>query len=187
LERGLGRPEIVVQRATTWREAVEDGCGPQNTIFIVSCTKNKIWDRRDQVPLYVEAQQAYAGHSISTFLDAWSDLKSRGFRWLILSAKYGLIEPHHPIHNYDVAFSLAKTGPISQASIAGQFCCQERYWIESNGEVARYVPHDYSRLVVVASGREPNLYLERISRTADWHNEQRHQPSIKRLCHWVCD
>jgi len=186
LDRSQNLPEIEVRRVRTWKEAIEDKCDPQNTIFIVSCTKNKIWDRQGEARLYVDAEQAYTGRSISAFLDAWSDLRSRGFRWLILSAKYGLIEPHHPIHNYDVTFSLPKTGPLSQTSIAAQFCCQERFWIESDMTIAHYIPHNYSRIVVVASGREPNLYLESIRRAADWHNEQGHQPSIKRVYHWLC-
>jgi hypothetical protein len=98
-----------------------------------------------------------------------------------------LIEPNHPIHNYDVTFSLPTTGPLTQASIAAQFCCQERYWVENDGMFARYVPHTYSKIAIVASDREPNRYLECIRKAADWHNEQGHQPPINKVYHWLCD
>jgi hypothetical protein len=185
LERSQNLHQIEVRRVRTWKEVIEDKCDPESTIFIVSCTRNKVWDKQGEVRLYVDAERAYTGRSISTFLGAWSDLRSSGFRWLILSAKYGLIEPQHPIHNYEVTFSLPKTGPISQTSITAQFCRQQRLWIESDGTVAHYIPHNYSRIVVVASGREPNQYLERIRCAIEWHNEQGHQPSIKRVYHWI--
>ncbi|MHA1448411.1 MAG: hypothetical protein ACTSP4_03200 [Candidatus Hodarchaeales archaeon] len=32
---------------------------PQETLFVVSCTKMKIWDTNSNVPDYIEAKKAY--------------------------------------------------------------------------------------------------------------------------------
>lgn len=46
--------------------------------------------------------------------------------WVILSAKYGFIEPDHPIHEYNVALSNDETGPIDLVSLIRQAKYQTR-------------------------------------------------------------
>jgi len=49
------------------------------------------------------------------------------FRWVISSAKYGYLEPEHPIGDYDVTFSDKRTGPISDESLYFQVMYQKRW------------------------------------------------------------
>ena len=46
--------------------------------------------------------------------------------WVILSAKYGFIDPDQPISNYDVTFHDDCTGPLSADSLRAQIECQRR-------------------------------------------------------------
>jgi hypothetical protein len=80
---------------------------PEKTLFVVGCTKAKIWDVVPDAPFYVPARFAYRGEGFGRFL-IWAEgsaiqLDTKGFRWVVLSAKYGFIDPWHPIANYDVA------------------------------------------------------------------------------------
>jgi len=68
------------------------------TLYVVSCTKRKIWDDNPATPKNVRAANAYRG---TRFLK-W--LESPKSPWIILSAKYGLIDPRHWITNYNVTF-----------------------------------------------------------------------------------
>jgi len=102
---------------------------PETTLFVVSCTKQKIWDEEPDAPPYVPARYAYRG---DTFMRAMRfferhKIEARGFRWIILSAKYGFIEPWHPIGNYDVTFHDERTGPISDDTLYSQVMYQERW------------------------------------------------------------
>ena len=102
---------------------------PASTLFVVACTKTKIWDEDPSVPLYVPARFAYRGKQFRTFIK-WAEenkLEEKGFKWIILSAKYGYIEPWHPIGNYNVTFSDEKTGPISDKSLYSQVMHQKRW------------------------------------------------------------
>jgi len=74
--------------------------------------------------VYVPAREAYRGDDFVW----WCSIASRvRCRWLILSAKYGFIEPDHPISNYDVTFSDPHTGPISDESLIHQVKYQTRW------------------------------------------------------------
>jgi hypothetical protein len=95
-----------------------------DTLFIVSCTKEKIWDSNPNALQYVPAKDAYIGKTIRNWLD--NPLSSQK-RWLILSSKYGFIEPNHPICNYDVSFNDEKTGPISDETLRRQVLHQCRW------------------------------------------------------------
>jgi len=102
---------------------------PRETLFIVACTKNKIWDEDPHAPTYVPARYAYRGESFREFT-TWleeNEAESKGFRWLILSAKHGYIEPWHPIGNYDVTFNDETTGPISDDTLHSQVMYQKRW------------------------------------------------------------
>jgi cytoplasmic iron level regulating protein YaaA (DUF328/UPF0246 family) len=78
----------------------------KDTFLIIGCGKAKIWDRHPNLG-QVPAKDAYTGglfrlcrHYAETF---YPD------RWLILSAKYGLVLPDEPIEKYDVSFKPIKS------------------------------------------------------------------------------
>jgi len=92
------------------------------TLHIVICTNHKFWDDRDE-PVYTPAKEAYTGESFKNWLQSGDAEK---VDWLILSAKYGFIEPEHPVGKYDVAFAIPETGPISEESLKNQVAHQDR-------------------------------------------------------------
>jgi N-glycosylase/DNA lyase len=95
-------------------------------LVIVGCTKQKIWDDDRSAPDYVAARRSYTGRSLPDWVRDGRDEPS-GARWLFLSAKYGFIEPDHPICAYDVTFSDPATGPISPESLRAQVQHQTRW------------------------------------------------------------
>ena len=102
---------------------------PKTTLFVVGCTKRKIWDEYPNAPFYVPARYAYLGSSFIK-IRQWLEtdrIELKGFRWLILSAKYGYIEPWHPIGKYDVTFNDDNTGPISDHTLYSQVMHQRRW------------------------------------------------------------
>jgi len=90
----------------------------KDTLHIVGCSGTKIWDRSDAL-VYVPARHAYKGRG---FLKALTQVNGP---WVILSAKYGFIEPEHPIGNYDIRLGSAHS--ISDASLRAQVQ-QQRDW-----------------------------------------------------------
>lgn len=115
-------PLVVEADATALEELNLENFDPAETLLIVSCTKLKIWDVSKDAPKYVPARFAYAGKAFRKFVEmmeqnAWEE---KGFRWVILSAKYGYIEPWHPISNYNVTFDDENTGPISDETLYRQ-------------------------------------------------------------------
>jgi hypothetical protein len=96
----------------------------ENTLIVISCTKSKIWDKDPSQPTYVSAIDAYRGTSVTWLRNKVPE--GRGFHCVILSAKYGFIEPEHPIAYYNVTFFKPNTGPISDISLKNQVCCQRR-------------------------------------------------------------
>jgi len=72
---------------------------PADELYIVSCTKRKIWDLDPNASKYVRAKDAYKGEHFIKWLNS---SKSKNTFWIIFSSKYGLIEPDHPIENYDI-------------------------------------------------------------------------------------
>ena len=119
--------ETSSQRANKPRRHYQEDYTPQNTLIIVSCTNDKIWDSGYSAPSYVPAGLAYTGRTFKTWKKARNDCpKLSNFSLVILSAKYGFIEPEHPVGNYDVTFSKPSTGPISQESLRRQVTSQKR-------------------------------------------------------------
>lgn len=102
---------------------------PSRTLLIVACTRTKIWSMDPEAPLYVSARFAYCGREFKDFVRWLEDnsIESRGFRWLILSAKYGYLEPWRPIANYHVTFDDPQTGPISDETLYSQVMFQRRW------------------------------------------------------------
>jgi len=101
---------------------------PDNALIIVSCTRLKIWEKNSgEKEIYKKAKDAYiGGHDWFQKFKKELERKRPDFPWLILSAKYGFIEPEHPIHNYDVTFAKPDTGPISIESLKNQVLYQAR-------------------------------------------------------------
>lgn len=95
--------------------------GDKKVLFIVTCTKSKIWNERKDVPKYVPAREAYTGSYMKEWLNSE---ESRKYPWLIFSSKYGIIEPDHPIRNYDIHF-IRHPGAISKTTLLRQILFQE--------------------------------------------------------------
>jgi len=109
--------------------APEISYDPKTTLFVVSCAKSKIWDEDKNAPSYVPARHAYRGEDFLKFV-YWfekNQMEMKGFKWLILSAKYGYIEPWHPIGRYDVCFDDEDSGPISDETLYSQVMKQRRF------------------------------------------------------------
>jgi hypothetical protein len=78
-------------------------------LTIVPCGQSKIW-KTDPTHVPERAENAYTGAPFKVnkkFAAKFSD------KWLILSAKYGFIEPNFEITNYNVTFKDPTTNPIS--------------------------------------------------------------------------
>jgi len=103
---------------------VEPGKPDDSVLDVVTCTKEKIWDREPEAPRFVPAKDAYRGEEMLSWLA--SGMVNR-VRWLILSARYGFIEPEQPISNYDVTFSDADTGPVTTSTLVAQVAHQVRW------------------------------------------------------------
>jgi len=87
-------------------EDIVESITKDNMLIVVSCTAQKVWDKGNWGSAYVPAIHAYAGNSIKWLRD--NVPSGKGLHCIILSAKYGFIEPEHPIHNYDVTFPKPK-------------------------------------------------------------------------------
>ena len=95
------------------------------TLYVVSCSRRKIWDDDPTVhEPFLPARVAYTGQAITSWL---RQPESQTARWLILSAKYGFIEPDHPINNYDVTFNDPGTGPVTLDALRAQIEYQVRW------------------------------------------------------------
>jgi hypothetical protein len=98
------------------------------TLYVVSCTKQKVWDGDAHAPRYVPAKDAYVGSTMREWLK--SDECRQARFWVILSAKYGFIDPDHPVGYYDVTFDDDHTGPLSldllRAQAEHQSCGSDR-------------------------------------------------------------
>jgi hypothetical protein len=109
---------------------------PKETLFVVGCTKQKVWDYDPTAPDFVSAKYAYRGKDFLDFL-RWAEkneIEKKGFRWVILSGKYGFIEPWHPISRYDEKLGDPNYKPISDDSLKNQVE-QKRWWRDVNGQL----------------------------------------------------
>jgi hypothetical protein len=88
---------------------------PSSELVIIGCGKAKIWDRRCSIGK-VKAQDAYVG---ALFRSACRFAKRGGARWLILSAKHGLLRPDQLISKYDV--KVGSPGAITPARLRNQW------------------------------------------------------------------
>jgi hypothetical protein len=119
---------------------------------IVACSNAKVWNDRLADEKTYPARVAYRGGMFKQAMQCFLDLKSRRGReprWLVLSAKYGLLEPDDEIADYNVSFSVKSDGDkvIRQEDI-------EKQWNEK--QLDRY------DLVFVWGGE---TYADRVSQT----------------------
>jgi hypothetical protein len=134
-----------VQEAAAANEgAASLGAEGPRTLVIVPCGLEKLWDRQ---PLAgpTPAKDVYLGN---LFAANRAFAERFGHRWVILSAKYGLIDPDFVIPGpYEVTFKDRRTRPI-----AG-------YVLSQQMEAAGFT-EDFSR-VIVLGGREYVQMLRR--------------------------
>jgi hypothetical protein len=89
-----------------------------NLLVIVPCGKSKIWKDHPKIR-NVEASRTYTG---SPFKVNKAFAKKFADKWVILSAKYGFIEPSFIIkEDYNVTFNNSKTNPIKTTELKKQF------------------------------------------------------------------
>lgn len=69
-------------------------------LFIISCTKLKIWDLRENRK-FVPAKEAYIGKTFKKWVDSE---QSKKCLWIVFSSRYGFIDSDHPIKNYNLHF-----------------------------------------------------------------------------------
>jgi hypothetical protein len=88
-----------------------------DVLVIVPCGQGKVWDNdpeRGPTP----AREAYTG---APFKVNRAYAERHGDRWVILSAKYGLIRPEFVLPGpYDVTFKKRATGPVEVTALIDQ-------------------------------------------------------------------
>ena len=148
-----------------------------NTLFIVSCTQKKIWERDPTAPDFVPARYAYKGTGFLKFLK-WAEeneIEKKGFYWVILSGKYGFIEPWHPISRYDVYLSNPTHYPISDETFRNQVK-QRRWWRNKDGILVEIKLADFNNIICVNCDSTylskikmcfPRVYLRNINMDGD--------------------
>lgn len=121
---------------------------PHESLLIVSCTKKKVWEFIPGAPDFVPARYAYWGGGFKKFLRQAEDeqIEKMGFCWIILSAKYGFIEPWHPIMRYDEKFADEKYYSISTESLCKQ-TMQKRQWRDNGGNIVEKRLIDFSKIL----------------------------------------
>jgi hypothetical protein len=91
-------------------------------LIVVSCGRSKIWKINPNAGPTL-AKHAYIGAPFKVnkeYAEKFAD------RWVILSAKYGFIDPDFVIpENYDVTFKRPKTNPISVGRLKEQVAEKE--------------------------------------------------------------
>jgi len=157
----LKKPEVLSENGSSKQNEIKLlDYEPRLTLFIVSCTKKKIWDISPSAPEYVPARYAYIGDSFLKFL-MWADerqLERRGFIWMILSGKYGFIEPWHPITYYDVPIDEESYFPVTNDFLKNQVK-QVRWRRGPDGRWSGYNLNQYSQIVCISCSQS---YLNKI-------------------------
>jgi len=123
---------------------------PRTTLFIVSCSRDKVWQQDPTAPDYVPARYAYRGREFLGFL-RWAEkeeLEKKGFSWVILSGKYGFIEPWHPISRYDEKFGGEGYYPISDDSLKNQVK-QKRVWRIDGNQLKEVRLEEFTKIIAV--------------------------------------
>lgn len=86
-------------------------------LVIIPCGQGKIWDRQPEAGA-VQAQFAYTGAPFKVNMEY---AKRMADRWVILSAKYGFIDPDYMIpESYNVSFKKKSSKPVSLDILVSQ-------------------------------------------------------------------
>ena len=93
-----------------------------DSLIVVSCGKAKVWDRSPHTGA-VPARNAYVS---SLFKVCCRYAEATGIPWVILSAKYGFLDPTESITQYDVAFGKSEDAIASDA-LRGQWAQRFRH------------------------------------------------------------
>jgi hypothetical protein len=108
----------------------------EKRFFLLLRAQNLKYGLKGKVPKYVPAREAYTGQYMKDWLN--SD-ESKKYPWLVFSSKYGIIEPDHPIRNYDIHF-IWHPGAISEKTILRQILFQEFNGLEiKNFDIVYFV------------------------------------------------
>lgn len=118
-----------------------------STLVVVSCGARKIWAKgaTGKIP----AKNAYIGplfHVEKEYAEKFAG------RWVILSAKYGFLDPDTPIEKYEVTFKDPGTNPISVHELQEQ--------------VKRRELDSFERAVVLGGKK----YVERVEKAFEGSN-----------------
>lgn len=137
-------------------------CNAKDTLIIVCCTREKVWDYDPTAPDFVPAKYAYKGEKFIRFLK-WAEdnkIEKKGFYWLILSGKYGFVEPWHPISRYDVNLNDPEKAyhPISDDTLKNQVK-QKRYWRKDANNVSEIKLSDFRNIICINCSK---TYLKKI-------------------------
>jgi cytoplasmic iron level regulating protein YaaA (DUF328/UPF0246 family) len=85
-------------------------------LVIVPCGRSKIWKKQPHLGP-TPAREAYTG---APFKVNREYAERVGDRWVILSAKYGFVEPTTLITQYEVTFKKKSTNPVSSSVLKKQ-------------------------------------------------------------------
>ncbi|HET9848683.1 MAG TPA: hypothetical protein VFR68_09035 [Candidatus Dormibacteraeota bacterium] len=114
------------------------------TLVVVPCGKAKIWDKSPQAGP-TAARDVYVGSPFKvnrTYAERFGD------RWVILSAKYGLIDPDDIIEEpYNVTFKDVRTNPVGIGTLRAQVTDAH---LGGNGLVLALGGKDYRRVLQAA-------------------------------------
>ena len=99
---------------------------------IVACSSAKIWKDKNADIKSWPARDVYKGGMFKQAINCFADFKRRTGvepRWVILSAKYGFIEPGQEISDYNVSFSNTddKHNVITDSKLLAQWKEKELY------------------------------------------------------------
>lgn len=113
-------------------------------LVVVPCGKRKIWDRYPTAGP-TKAKDVYIGTPFKVnreYAEKYSD------RWIVLSAKYGFIDPDFIIpRNYNVTFKDPLTNPISVIELKEQI---KQKALDTFDTVVVLGGHDYAGVVNIA-------------------------------------
>lgn len=123
-----------------------------STLVVVPCGKRKTWDKYPSAGP-TRAEDVYIGAPFKVNKEYAEKYSSR---WVVLSAKYGFIDPGFIIsENYDVTFGDASTNPISIRELKEQI---KQKALDSFDTVVALGGRDYADVVHrVFSGLEVRI------------------------------
>ncbi|HQI22885.1 MAG TPA: tetratricopeptide repeat protein [Candidatus Saccharicenans sp.] len=123
---------------------------PTETLLIIPCTSEKVWQVDPTAPDFVPARYAYRGKKFRDFV-IWAEenqLEKKGFFWLILSGKYGFLEPWAPISRYNISLSDQRDFSISAETLKNQVK-QKRWWRTGPESLAEKRIADYQSVILI--------------------------------------